>query len=273
MWQEHWKLSDDPFLGPGSAYVRTTGHEEALARLVDTIETGQRVAVLRAGAGMGKSVVLARAVLATKGPGRRFVRVSCPTDGLSLVVALAGGLGVVVPPGAVRPVAWKGLADALKLCRWQKLQAVLVIDDCQELVDPADARDLERLANLDPNPSTRLTVVQSFRSPDGEERDREFAAPTPPAWRLWLRLPALTRSESVRFVAEKVAAAGRSAPAFTPTALERLHDLSGGIPRGLDRLGSLALMAGAARGLERVTPDVVEGVARECTLPGSEVAA
>jgi hypothetical protein len=38
-----------------------------------------------------------------------------------------------------------------------------------------------------------------------------------------------------------------------------------GIPRGLDRLGSLALMAGALRGLEIITPEVVEGAARECT--------
>jgi hypothetical protein len=32
-------------------------------------------------------------------------------------------------------------------------------------------------------------------------------------------------------------------------------------------------MAGALRGLERVTPDVVDGVARECALPWPEYAA
>ncbi len=269
MWHDHWRLSGDPFPGPGSPYVRTTGHDEALARLVHTIEAGGRLAVLRAGAGLGKSVVLARAILATKGPQRRFARVSFPTDGVSMLAGLAGALGGVVPSGPGRPAAWKALGDAVKLCRWQKLHAVLVVDDCQELGDPADARDLERLAQLDPHPSTRLTVVQAFREPDEVDEGRGFAIPSPPAWELSIRLPPLTRSESLRFVAEKVAAAGRSTPVFTPLALVRLHDLSGGVPRGLDRLGSLALMAGASRGLELVTHDVVDGVARECSLPRS----
>ena len=82
-----------------------------------------------------------------------------------------------------------------------------------------------------------------------------------------IRLPALTRSEAEQYLAAKLAAAGRDEPTFTPRALNRLHACSLGIPRGLDRLASLALMAGALRGLEIVTPDLIEGVTQECTLP------
>ena len=39
-------------------------------------------------------------------------------------------------------------------------------------------------------------------------------------------------------------------------------------PRGVDRLASLALMAGALQRLERVGPEVVAGVARAC-LPAA----
>ena len=266
MWEGHWSLTNDPFTGAGGPYVKTSGHDEAVARLSDSIETGQRLAVIRAAAGMGKSVVLARVYAETRGPNRRFAKVSGPVDGPAMITGLAAGLGVVVPSGGSRSAAWKALADGIKLCRWQKLQAVLVIDDCQSLEEGADRRDLQRLSHLDPNPSTRLTVVQSFRESDGEDEESPTADPTP-AWQLVIRLAPLTRSETERFVKEKLAAAGRTDPAFTPRSLSRLHDLSGGVPRGIDRLGSLSLMAAAVRGLELVTPDVVDGVARECTLP------
>jgi type II secretory pathway predicted ATPase ExeA len=72
------------------------------------------------------------------------------------------------------------------------------------------------------------------------------------------------RSECERYVTTKLAAAGRDDPAFTPRAFHRLHALTEGIPRRLDRLASLALMAGAIRGLEIIPAEVVEGVSTEC---------
>ena len=63
---------------------------------------------------------------------------------------------------------------------------------------------------------------------------------------------------------ESLRAAGRAEPTFTPRALNVLHACSGGVPRGVARLGSLALMAGAVRGLEMITPEIIEGVALEC---------
>ena len=88
--------------------------------------------------------------------------------------------------------------------------------------------------------------------------------PDPGPWGLAIRLQPLTRSEAERFLTAKLAAAGRDEPAFTPRAITRLHALSAGVPRGLDRLASLALMAGAVRRLEMIPAEVVEGVAREC---------
>jgi hypothetical protein len=43
----------------------------------------------------------------------------------------------------------------------------------------------------------------------------------------------------------------------------RLHAWSEGVPRGLNRFATLALMAGAIQGLEVIPPDVVDAVARE----------
>jgi type II secretory pathway predicted ATPase ExeA len=263
VWKRYWNLSADPFLGPGGPYVRTPGHDEAVARLVDAVETGQKVAVLRGAEGVGKSCVLARALGEVRHPKRRVSRSRGAFDGVAMAAALAEGLGVKVGADAGRRSAWKALADAVRLCRWQSLHAVLAVDDCQLLTHPDDVRDLERLSHLDPNPAARLTVLLSFRDPEIDDP----GAPGwsgPSRWEPEARVPAMTRSETVRFVAERLAAAGRTEPGFSRGALARLHDLTGGVPRGVERLGSLALMAGALGGSPLVTPEVVDGVAREC---------
>jgi type II secretory pathway predicted ATPase ExeA len=266
VWKRYWKLSVDPFSEARPTYVAAAPHEEAVARLADAIETGQRRAVIRAGAGLGKSMVLARALAETRSPAQRAVLRSSPADSAGLLAALAEGLGRRVPPGSGRAGAWKALETAVRICRWQNLRVVLAIDDCQHLGGHADRADLDRLVHLDPHPGTRLTVLQSYRT--GEPEGAEIpAAP----WDLAIRLPALTRGDTARYLRVKLAAAGRIEPAFTPRAIDRLHAASAGNPRGLDRLASLALRAGALGGLEMITPDVIAGVARECTTEAPEL--
>jgi len=267
MWRRHWNLDRDPFDGRRPGFVATPTHSEAVARLVHTIETAGRSARLMAGPGLGKSSVLARSLDAARGPGRRIGRASSPIDGASLFADLAAGLGARVAPGAGRAAAWRALGDAARVCRWQGLGVVLAVDDCQALASPADRLDLERLGSLNPDPASSLTVIRVGRPGEGPGPDEP-----PGDWGLLIRLDPLGRSEAADYVAAKLLTAGRAEPAFTPRALTRLHALSGGIPRGLDRLASIALMAGSARGVEMVTPEIVEGAARECDEPAGGMA-
>jgi type II secretory pathway predicted ATPase ExeA len=78
---------------------------------------------------------------------------------------------------------------------------------------------------------------------------------------LAIGLERITRSEAETYVEAKLSAAGCAEHIFTPRALTRLHCWSEGVPRGIDQLATLSLMAGALNGLEVVSPDVVDGVA------------
>ncbi|WP_406696734.1 type II secretory pathway protein ExeA [Singulisphaera sp. Ch08] len=257
MWKRYWKLSRDPFDARSSPFVPLEAHQEAVARLIETVETGRKLAILQEKEGMGKSRVLAQLLSEVRTPWRRVARISSPVDGASLFSELAEALGSRVPAGASRGLAWKRLGEALRLCRWQRQQVILAIDDCQNLPDPTDRLDLDRLVHADAHPAARLTVIQVFRLADDEER-------TVDPWSLSIALPSLLRSECERYLTSKLAASGREEPVFTPRAIHRLHSLSEGVPRGIDRLASLALMAGAMRGLEIITPEVVEAVSVEC---------
>lgn len=254
MTRRHWKLTRDPFAGPSPAYVALPPHEEAVARLLHAIEAGDRSAVLDAGPGLGKTVVLRETLARTRHPGRRIALVSGPPDGLALWQALATALGMAVSD---RGGAWSALRDALRLCRLRGQGVVLAIDDAHLLADRPVVDHLDHLAHLDPHPSARVTILRVGRPPDGD-----LAAEG--GWGLRVGLGPLTRSEAERYLLARLSAAGRTEPTFTPRAVSALHALSGGVPKGLDRLASLALMAGALRGLEVVGPEVIGDVLLEC---------
>src|SRR6185312_11927450 len=102
-----------------------------------------------------------------------------------------------------------------------------------------DRRDLGRLAQIDPHPAARIAVLRVGRG-------REPGAVVK-AWDLAVRLQPLTRSESGAYVQAKLARAGATEAIFAPKALLLLHQRARGVPRGLDRLASLALLVGATR--------------------------
>jgi type II secretory pathway predicted ATPase ExeA len=83
-------------------------------------------------------------------------------------------------------------------------------------------------------------------------------------WTLAIRLQRLTRSQVEVYLVSKLTAAGCTERIFTPRALTRLHGLARGIPRGIEQLATISLMAGAVRGLEVVSPDMVDGAVCEC---------
>lgn len=264
MWREHWRLSFDPFQpGPQTPFVGVPGHQEALARVLDAIENGQRQALVRGERGIGKSLMLTKALESSRSPSRRFARVSCPPDTTTLFALIATRLGRPTRPEAGRAAAWKALQDALLLCRIQRQHAVVIVDDADELLAPEPRADLERLVRADTHGTSRLSVILACEGHRESDGDWNFP------WLLDIRIPSLTRSDVARYLIEKLAAAGRTVPTFSPRAINALYQRTRGVPRGLDRLASLALMAGTVSHAEVVSEMVVEGVSREClgTMP------
>jgi len=253
----HWGLSHDPFAGrPG--YVATPVHEEAVARLVYAVESGERRVTLTAGPGLGKTVVLEESLARLRDPRRRLCRVAAPLDGVSLLHELTRRLGGVSDPRLDRPGAWRAFLEVVRLYRVQGIALVLALDDAHTLATGPDRADLARLASIDCHPAARVSWLCVGRPAD------PTAYLDPDGWDLAIRLVRLTRSEAGQYLHARLATAGRVEPTFTPRAITRLHGLTGGVPRGLDRLASLALAAGALRRLEVIGPEIVDAVSAEC---------
>lgn len=263
MYEEHWGLRQSPFQGkldPASFY-RSPTHDEALARLNFLVEQRRRLGLLAGPSGSGKSLLLEVFAQELRRRGNPVARLSLldvePTEMLWL---LASAWGLNVEPSQSAAFLWRVLTDRLVEYRYQRIGAVLLFDD----VDQADAavlRHVARLVRFDPSPEMRLTIVLASRDArlsHGNESLLDLVE-------LRIALEPWVREETAEFLASQLSGAGRQSPVFAPQAVDRLQQLSRGIPRSISQLADLALVAGAGQNLAQIDAGVVEAVYQELT--------
>jgi hypothetical protein len=255
VWLRHWGLASDPFVGAGSPYVPLPSHEEAMARLIFSIERQQRFVTLFAEAGVGKTTVVMQAIRETRSPRRRVVMVRLPSEGPQLLGLLADGLGLPFGAGSDRGGVWRSLCRALRASSLEGQHVVLVIDGWDANPDAGTMQDLSALLDVGGPRGMPVSLVRVGRGIDAEDDDGGESRA------LAIGLERLTRSETQTYLDAKLGAGGCRDRVFTPRAVTRLHSWSEGIPRALEQLAGLSLMAGSVQRLEVVTPDVVDGVA------------
>jgi general secretion pathway protein A len=138
---------------------------------------------------------------------------------------------------------------------------VIVIDDAHLIDDPAALQAVELLMNFQDPPqrnfslilcSDRLLLSRLARMPRFEERLAVRAM-----------LQSLSADEVARYVRFRMEVAGARRPVFDDLALAEIAELSGGVPRQINRLADLALLVGYADGRQQVTASDVTNVSQE----------
>ncbi len=251
MWLRHWNLVRDPFPARGGPYVATPPHDEAVACLVRAIGSGEPVTLLRAGAGLGKSTVLARALDSTRSPSLRVAIAVAPADPLDLLTQLLRSLRVRLGSVPTIASAWRHLNDSARLIGAQRSALLMAIDGVGGLSRPEDRRHLDRLAHLGnlSGPAPRLILL------DRPDQDDDADIDNLASWTI--PLPPLTRTEADAYLTTKLRLSGRDAPTFAPRSLALLHNLASGVPTALDRLAGLSLRAAALASIGLIGPDLI----------------
>jgi hypothetical protein len=253
VWLRYWGLERDPFDPAHSPYVPLPSHEEALARLIDAIACARPKIAFFAGAGLGKTVVLRKAVAETRHPRRRFALVHSPSSRVQLLGGLADGLGLPFAAGSDDSGVWRSLVRATRAATLEGSHVVFVVDGWEAGLDPAAIRDLTALVEQGSRHGSPVSLIRVGRvESDGDDA----------CWPA-IGLERLTRSEAETYVDARGQAAGFRERVFTSRALTRLHAWSEGVPRALDRLAALSLVSGAAQDLEVVSAEVVDAVAQQ----------
>jgi type II secretory pathway predicted ATPase ExeA len=254
-------LRESPFHpdSAGNLLRRSPTHEEALARLQFLVENRRRLGLLLGPYGSGKSLVLDAFAEQLRRRGLPAVRIGLiavePAEFLRL---LAAGLQLNPAPSASPVELWLAISDRLAELKYQNLQTVVLLDDA----DSADQRvlaQISRLARYESSNNSRLTLILASH---GENVKRlgdcllELAE-------LRIDLQPWDHADTANFLKSSLDQAAVRSPVFSPSAVDRLYELSHGVPRRAAQLADLSLLAGAGANLPQIDADIVESAYRE----------
>lgn len=264
MYQAYWGLTESPFRGhldPRYFYKGPT-QDEALARLHFLVEERRSLGLLLGDPGAGKSLLLEvfarelgqvrrqRAVLSLIGSSRR-----------DFLWTISGQLGVEINASASEFALARALSDHLIANRYQQVSTVLLLDDADAA--PGEVLDeIARLVQVNQTGDPRLTFVLATRAADLfnlGSRVLELAE-------LRVDLDAWDEDDTAEFLKHSLAIVGRTSTVFSDSAVHRVHELSGGIPRRIKQLADLALLAAAAANQGQIESETIEAVFLELNI-------
>jgi len=246
--------------------VRTPSHEEAGARLQFVVEHGSRLGLLLGEPGSGKTTLLESFHDELRGSGCLTAMVN--VAGLSpqeLLWTIAVKLRTPVENDGNLFTLWRALNDRFTELRFLREQTVILIDDAG-LASTDVLMQLYRLAHSEPASEARLSIILAATKTSLPRVGRHLLELVD----LKIELPAWSTAETRALVEATIASrtganAGRPVR-FSTAALERLQQLSGGMPRSIVRLADLARLAATADGGDTVDVETVEGVHEELSL-------
>jgi len=269
MYRQHWQLNSRPFAADFEprTYYPTQSHQGALLKLRYTLDARHPAALMVGPAGSGKSLLVHLATAQGPEACQPWIRLVAPQlESQELLAQLALQLGAGGETNVPAPALIPRIVEGLQRNAEQGRHAVVVVEDAQLLAAPDGFELLRALLNHTTAGRatwTLLLVGQMALLPLLERM---------PGLDDWLAVKCLLHplsvDETAAYVQHRLAVAGGRVDLFDGPAIERLHELSGGLPRRINRLADLALLAGFAEDRAQIHQDVIESVALDLMLTG-----
>lgn len=270
MYESYWNLKQNPFDGYPDAkfFFESETHQAALLKLRYLVENRKGAGLLVGGGGYGKSFllhVLAQQLGEQHGP---LVPVLFPQMSPSELLAyIAAELGAKSSDDDLEPQSVdrtiRQIQEVLVKYAERNRHPVIAIEEAHLIDNPQVFQALRLLLNFQPQHGGAFTLILSGqrdllsrirRLPQLEERLTVKCLLRP-----------LTYEETLGYVTHRMRAAGQEQSAFEPSAFDMLFELSGGIPRRINRLCDLALLVGFADGSTAISSSQLEAVSEELT--------
>jgi len=261
-----WSWNDAPFstkLDPRRFFAGVS-QEESLSRMQFLVDNRRRVGVLTGTQGSGKSMLLEVAAQQFRQQNRLVVLSSVVgVDVDEFLWKIAAGLGANPSITASARRLWRDIEDQISSNRYLRISTVILLDDVEEAETEVLA-SISRLLQLDASDDSQLTLIASCE----ENRTHLLGQRLHDACDLRIELEPWTADEVENFVRASLAASACGPDLFTPQAVARLFELSEGMPRRVQQLAQLALVAAAAQDLAEIGEDTVDAVSQELSVSG-----
>jgi general secretion pathway protein A len=268
MFRDFYGLTEQPFgVTPDPRFLYLSpSHREALASLYYGIDAGRGFVALIAKPGMGKTTLLFH-LLQRFGTSARTVflfQTQCNSREFMRFLLLELGCELQDRQDLVT------MHEEFNRCLLQEARAgrrfIVVVDEAQNL-EPSVLETVRLLSDFETPQAKLLQIVLSGQPELADKLDRPSLRQLRQRVSLLSTLAPLSREEVERYINHRLRAAGRpNGLLLTARALERITELSGGIPRNINNICFNALSLGCSLRLKTIDVEVVQQVAADFDL-------
>jgi len=265
MYEAYWKLKEKPFENtPDPRFIFfTQRHDEALSRMLYAMRERKGAALLTGEYGSGKTLlsrVFWKELQQEQKYQAAFILNPClPAWELikEIFHQLSGGQAI--------PAAKIDLFHSLHKLLYANYDAnkhsVIVIDEAQAINDEEIFEELRLLLNFQLNDSFLLTLIL-LGQPELKEKINKL-----PQFRqriaIRYHLRALSQEMSLGYIQHRLEVAGAQKEIFLEETFESIYKFSAGIPRRINNICDMALLAGYSQGLPQINKEVIREVAED----------
>ena len=265
MYLEHFNLTERPFsITPDPRFLYMSArHREALAHLLYGLGEGGGFVQLTGEVGTGKTTIC-RCLLEQVPENVDIALVLNPkVTSTELIATVCDELGIEYPAGATSIKALTDVLNRYLLDAYARgRRTVLILDEAQNL--SADVLEQVRLlTNLETSTQKLLQIVligqPELRSLLAREDMRQLSQRVTARY----HLDPISREEAGAYIRHRLQICGTTQPVFSKRSVDRIQQLSGGIPRLINVLCDRSMLGAYVEGKVQVDPKVVKKAARE----------
>jgi len=266
MYNDFYCMRERPFSktpDPRFLYL-SRGHREALARLQYVAEE-REIALLTGEIGCGKTT-LSRALMDSLGDGYRFCFIVNPRLGtVEFLRCIARSLSPL-PPADDKERLLNQIADAIFMLHNEGVSPVLIIDEAQLIADRELFDEIRLLTNFQLDDKNLLTVILM-----GQPELRTMLAnpvfePLRQRITMQFHLLPLEMEDVQEYLDCRLEVAGGESGLFLPDAVQRIYELSAGVPRRINVLATNAILEGYGRDAAMIDAAIIDSVAAELLI-------
>lgn len=257
MYEQYWGLSEKPFLNtPDPRFLyHSSQHEEALTRLMYAVNERIGAAMLAGVFGCGKTVIartLLKELMAAK---YKTAYIANPRlDDVDLLRMIVYHLDATQPPTRKTDVLNK-LEEILLNNMKNGKETVIVIDEAHAITDDSIFEEIRLLLNFQLEDRFLLTLLLLGQPELRKKIDKNIQLEQ--RINIKCSLSSLSKQDAHNYILHRLKIANRSDPIFTKEAISSIFEHSGGIPRRINRLCDICLLAGFGRKVDRIDTDIV----------------
>ena len=265
MYLQHFNLTEQPFsITPDPRFLYMSArHREALAHLLYGLSEGGGFVQLTGEVGTGKTTIC-RCLLEQVPDNVDIALVLNPkVTSTELIATVCDELGIEYP---AENTSIKSLTDALNKYLLDAYargrRTVLIIDEAQNL--SADVLEQVRLLTNLETPTQKLLQIVLIGQPElrtllARDDMRQLSQRVTARY----HLDPISREEASAYIRHRLQICGNTRSIFGKRAVDKIQQLSGGIPRLINVLCDRSLLGAYVEGKTQVDPGVVKKAARE----------